>query len=165
MIARTRILRLMILVLLSVALSGCHKDTDQEKIAKMLHLIQAEAEDKNAGALLKHVSKNYRDPRGNDYEAVKGLLLFYFFRHQRISIITTGLEIEIQGASARARFEAILSGRSGSNGAILPEALDAYRFAVSLTNEGGEWEVTSAQWSQFGADSPELRHKLTSTGQ
>ncbi len=152
MVSKMRNVLILLPMLLAVALFGCHKDTEQEKITRILHLIQAGVESKKAMAVLDHVSKNYRDPQGNDYEAVKGLLLFYFFRHQRISVVMTGLEIQVHVAAADARFEAILSARSGQSSTILPETLDAYRFNVFLAKDAGEWKVTSAKWEPFSGE-------------
>jgi hypothetical protein len=139
----------------SGAISGCHRDTEKEKIEKTLSAVRAAAENRDSRGVLSQISKTYRDEQGNDYEAIRGLLLFYFFRHQSITIIMTDLDTGIRGGEADARFQAILSGRTGSAGNVLPEALGAYRFTVKLARESGEWKITSAKWERFGEGLPE----------
>lgn len=137
-------------LLLGSALASCHTDTENERIAKVVTGIQKAAESKEVKKVLTSLSKDYRDPQGNDYQGIKNLLLFYFFKHQKISVLLTNLDINVQTATATARFQAILSGRNGSSGGILPEALGAYRFEVTLIKESGEWKITSAKWERFG---------------
>lgn len=147
---------IVILHLLAAALlCGCQKHTENERVAKVLTAIQKAVEQKDVNEALFHVSKTYSDPQGNDYEGIKGLLRFYFFRHRKISIILTDPEINIDVSTASARFQAILSGKAGSAGNILPDSLGAYRFDVALTTESGEWRVISAKWERFGEGSIE----------
>ena len=105
-----------------VIFPGCRKDSDEDKIKKRIVSIQEAAENRDVREMLAHISKRYGDPQGNDYEGIKGIIVFYFFRHQKISIFLNNLEIAVNGLSAEAAFEAILSG-GGSAGTILPEAL------------------------------------------
>ena len=51
-------------------------------------------------------------------------------------------------------FEAILSSRAGSSGTVLPEALGAYRFEVSLKKDQKEWKIVSARWQRAGEAEP-----------
>lgn len=140
----------LILLVFAGPIFGCDRDTEKEKIQKTLSAVQAAAESKDVGDVLDCLSKAYRDPQGNDYTGIRGLLLYYFFRHQSITIILSGLETEIRGAAADARFQAILSGRTASSGTILPDALGAYRFTVMFAKESGEWKITSAKWDRIG---------------
>lgn len=132
-----------------IAFTGCRKDTDEERVKQIILSIRQAAENKDVRQMLSHISKKYTDPQGNDYEGIKGLILFYFYRHQKIAVFLNDLETKVSGHTATAGFEAILSG-GGSTGTILPEALGAYRFNVSFTKEAGEWKVISARWERPG---------------
>ena len=83
---------------------------------------------------------------------IKDLLLYYFFRHAKVSIFITNLEVRVDGSFATAGFQAVLSGRNKveSPGDILPEALGVYNFDVALALESGEWKIVSAKWSRSG---------------
>ncbi len=139
----------LIVVLAALALTACAKKTEADRVHAVINAVQKAAEDQDVKEALSHVDKDYRDPAGNDYQTVKGMMLYYFFRHQKLSIIISNLEIVVAGTSASARFEAILSGRTGSVGDILPDALSAYRFDVSFRNDGSDWKIISARWAPW----------------
>lgn len=140
---------LVVLALLSFwSVTGCHEETEEDRIAKIITAVQKAAEKKNIQEMLSNISKKYHDPQGNDYQGIKGRMLFYFLRHRRISAIVSGMDIHVAVPSATASFQAILSGRTGSE-LLLPEALGAYRFFVSFERETGDWKITSAKWERF----------------
>ncbi len=143
---------LMIILLLAPLASGCSEETEEDKVKKVLLAVQEAAEEKKIGAVLDHISKSYLDPQGNDYNGIKGLLAFYFFRHQKVSVYMPNIDIAVTGQTAKARFQAILTGRGAgeSAGGVLPEALGAYNFEVHLSKAGGDWIVTSAKWERAG---------------
>ena len=142
-------LMLMIPVLL---LSACTKETEEDKVKKVITSVQQAAEEKKITAVLEHISKTYRDPQDNDYNGIKGLLAFYFFRHQKVKVYMPNIDIVVTGPTAKAIFQAILTGRGSGEaaGGILPEALGAYNFDVLLKKEDGQWKVTSAKWERAG---------------
>jgi ketosteroid isomerase-like protein len=138
-------------VLLAISMSSCHIDTDQDKVKKVVHEVQQAAENKDIKQVLAHLSKTYKDPQGNTYDDIKDLLLYYFFRHAKISIFITGLEVHVDGNRATASFQAVLSGRNKVESTdILPEALGAYNFDATLAKESGEWRIVSAKWDRSG---------------
>lgn len=151
----TRITAAVFLVFFVLASISCHTDTEEAKVAKVVETIRKAAENKEVRQVLSNVSGDYRDSHGRDYEGIKQLLLFYFLRHQKVSVHLTDLEINASPPSAHARFQAILAARTGSSGAIMPDSLGAYRFDVELVRQSGEWKVRSANWERFGDHLPE----------
>ena len=141
-------------ILLAVLLlfPACHKETEEDKVRKVVTSVQQAAEEKKIRSVLDHISKSYQDPQGNDYNGIKGLLAFYFFRHQKVSVYMPNIDIVVTGPTAKALFQAILTGRGTGEaaGGILPEALGAYNFEVLLAKEDGSWKVTSAMWERAG---------------
>lgn len=133
-------------------LSACTKETEEDKVKKVVTSVQQAAGEKKVSAVLEHISKTYRDPQGNDYNGIKGLLAFYFFRHQKVSVYMPNIDIMVTGPTAKAIFQAILTGRGTGEaaGGILPESLGAYNFEVLLYKEDGAWKVTSAKWERVG---------------
>jgi hypothetical protein len=133
-------------------LTACHKETEQDRVKKVVTEIQKAAGEKEVKKVLGHLSKTYRDPQGHDYDGIKGLLLYYFFRHQKVSVFIPGFDITVTGSSAKAVFQAVLSGgnKVESPGDVIPEALGMYDFDVSFVKEAGEWMVTSAVWKKVG---------------
>jgi hypothetical protein len=147
---------LMIILFLMPLVGGCSKETEEDKVKKVVTRVQQAAEEKKIGAVLDHISKTYRDPQGNDYNGIKGLLAFYFFRHQKVSVYMPNIDIVVTGPTAKAMFQTILTGRGTGEaaGGILPEALGAYNFDVLLATEDGLWKVTSAKWERAGEGAP-----------
>src|SRR5512147_2488391 len=133
---------------------GCHPETDADKIKKVITSVQKAAEEKDVKKILSVVSKTYQDPQGYDFDSIKGLLLGYFFRHQRVHVYIPDIDISIEDSSAKALFQAVLTGgdRTGSVSDILPEALGMYDFDVSFRKEAGEWKVMSARWGRVGEE-------------
>jgi ketosteroid isomerase-like protein len=143
---------LMIILLLMPFADGCSKETEEDKVKKVITSVQNAAEEKKISAVLDHISKNYLDSQGNDYNGIKGLLAFYFFRHQKESVYMPNIDIVVTGPVAKAQFQAILTGRGPgeSAGDILPEALGVYNFYVLCNKEDGQWKVTLAKWERAG---------------
>lgn len=138
-----------ILLIALAALTACHKDTPEEKVRLLVLEVQKGVENKDVKTVLSAVSVNYRDAQGNDREALKGLILYYFLQHQKLNVLLTDMDISVDGDSAAARFQAVLAGRAEET-AVLPDALDAYRFEISLAAESGRWKVMSARWDRIG---------------
>jgi hypothetical protein len=115
-------------LLTAILLPGCQRESEQDKVRKVIKEVQRAAEEKDIRTILDHLSRNYRDPQGYDYNEIKGLLLSYFFRNQKISVYLTNLDVTADGISARAPFQAVLSAsdKTGSATAVLPEALGIY---------------------------------------
>ena len=148
--ADRRILKIIFFVAAISAL-GCHTQTEQDKIQKTVADIQKAAEEKDVRKILNSLSRTYNDPQGFSYDTVKGLLVSYFFRHQKIHVYITNLDISAEGAAGKAAFQAILSGSSktGTVADVVPEALGMYSFDISLKKEDGDWKVTSARWEKI----------------
>jgi hypothetical protein len=131
---------------------ACHKETEEDKVRKVVTEIQKSAEEKDIKMVLNAISKSYNDPQGNNHESIHRLLIAYFYQFPKISIYITKLDVSVKGASARAMFQAVLTskGATESATAILPESLGIYAFDVSFGKESGDWKVVSAQWERIG---------------
>ena len=142
-------------ILLAVALAllsvtACTKRTEEDKVRGVIEAVQQATEDRDAKGVLAHLDRSYRDAEGNDIQALKGMLFYSFLRHQKITVIVSNLNVAVEGTSASARFQAILSGRTGASGDILPEAAGVYQFEVSLQKNQHDWLIRSARWEPWG---------------
>lgn len=141
----------LVFIMLIALFPGCHKETEQEKVKKVITDIQSAAEEKDIKKILNNVAKTYNDPQGFTYETIRGLLLGYFFRYPKISVYIANLDISVEDSiSARALFKAVLTSgkQTGSISDIVPESLGMYYFDVSLKKESNEWKVISVTWTQ-----------------
>jgi hypothetical protein len=140
-----------VLAALVLTIGACTKETEADKVKKVVSSVQQAAEEKKIKTIQEHLSKSYRDPKGYDYDGIKGLLAFYFFRHKTVSVYLSGLETTVNGPQATARFQAVLTAKGidgESASIILPDALGAYNFDVSFRMEEGEWKIVSATWER-----------------
>ena len=145
------------LAALLVLVAACHKDTEEDKIRKVITAVQKSAEEKKIMSVLAHVSKTYQDQQGNDYDGIKGLLAFYFFRHRKVSVYIPDIDVAVTGPAAKASFQAILTGAGTGDAAapgILPDTLGAYNFDVHFRKEEAEWRIVSAAWERAGEGIP-----------
>jgi hypothetical protein len=129
---------------------GCHKETDQDKVKKVITDIQTAGEERNVKKIMNNLSKTYSDPQGFNYEGIHGLLLGYFFRYPKISVYINNLTISVENTSARAVFQTVLTSgeKTGAVTDVIPQSLGIWDFDVSLKKESNEWKATSAKWKQ-----------------
>lgn len=137
---------------MAIVTAGCHKETEQDKVREVLTDIHKSVEKKDIGNVVSHLSKAYNDPQGFDYNAVKGLLLGYFYQHPKISVYITNLEISLENMASKATFQAVLTGgnQAGSSAGLIPESLGMYSFEILLNKEQKEWKVATAKWERVG---------------
>ena len=105
-------------------------------------------EGKQRGVLVDMISPDYADARGNNRDRVKDVLRAYFFRMNKIELLTTIDEITVFDNSAAELL--ITVGMAGSHDGLLGFSADAYQFSLELMKNGGDWTLISARWGQLG---------------
>jgi hypothetical protein len=145
-----RVATIFLVFVVVLAAIGCHSETEQDKVKKVITEIQAAGEAKDVGKIMKNLSKNCSDPQGFNYEGIKGLLLGYFFRYPKISAYISNLTISVENSSARAEFQTVLTSgeKTGSITDVIPNSLGVWDFDVTLKKESDDWKVTSAKWEE-----------------
>lgn len=152
-----RVVTILLIFFIAITALGCQRESEEGKVKNVITDIQTAGEEKDAGKIMNHLSKAYRDPQGLNYEGIKRLLLGYFFRYPKISAYINNLDISVQNTSARAVFQTILTSgdKTGSVTDIIPHSLGIWDFDVSLKKESNRWKVTSAEWTQVDVMKPE----------
>ncbi|MEE9912984.1 MAG: hypothetical protein K4571_14825 [Deltaproteobacteria bacterium] len=152
-----RIATIILVFMLAAVVLGCHKETEEDRVRKVIGDIQAAGEEKNIRKIMNNLSKTYSDPRGFNYEGIHGLLVGYFFRYPKVTIYLNGLAVSVEETSARAVFQTVLTSgeKTGSVTDLIPQSLGAWDFDVSLKKEGKDWKVVSAKWEQAEMMKPE----------
>jgi len=137
-------------LLLLITFGSCSgtPPSEEERIREIIKEVAEKAEAKDIKAIKKHISKNYRDPRGNDYQELSGLLLYHFFRAEKLSTYLTEIEVSVEREKATAIVEAILTrGKEiKSLKDLIPEAASYYLFNLIFQKEQGKWLLVSAEW-------------------
>jgi hypothetical protein len=145
-----RVVTIILIFVITITVLGCHKETEQDKVKKVITDIQTAAEEKDVKKIISNLSKTYNDPQGYNYETMKGLLIGYFFQYPKISAYITNLEISIENTSAKAVFQTVLTSgeKTGSVTDVIPQSLGVWDFDVTLKKESNGWKVTSAKWEE-----------------
>jgi hypothetical protein len=140
----------LLLVLSSlVVLSACRKHADPVRSA--LDAVVAAAEKRDAGAILKRISADYRDSQDNGRAELEGTVRRYLFAYDTLSVALADVKIERSANEALASFRADLSGtptKVGGLDAWFPRS-SAWRFEVRLVEEKGEWRFVWASWTRL----------------
>lgn len=140
--------RLIIFFLFVAILHACSKPPAEESIRKSVTEAVEAAEKKDVKAFMSFISKEYADDRGNDYNGVKGILVYQLLRPEPVKVFVRGLSVEVNGDTALVDAKAItIRGKDiKSLTDIVPEEAEAYRFSIVFKNESGDWKVRSATW-------------------
>ena len=142
-----------LLVLPAVLLDACGGGMSEEDRVKVVigDVVKA-AGDKDLDGVKRHISKRYRDPAGNDYEALKGIVLFYFMQPEGISLFTRRQRVEVKGDKAIVTLNAVISRgqKVKSIKDLVPAESGGFVFDLTFEREGGKWLLTSATWRQVG---------------
>jgi hypothetical protein len=149
-----RVVVIFFILILFISNSGCHKQSEQDKVKKVITDIQTAAEERDANKIMDNLSKTYSDVQGSDYETIRKNLHGYFLIYPKISAYITNLDLSIENTSARVVFHAVLTSgnKTGSVTDVVPRSLGIYDFNVSLQKESSDWKVTSAKWTQTEMD-------------
>ncbi len=141
-----------VMLTLLIFVMGCSKTSDEAAIRAVVANAVEAAEAKDVSGFMKLISKDYKDDSGNDYNAVKGILLYQFFRSDNVLVFVRGLDVEIKADKAVVNAKAVLA-RGADIKAIKdvpPEAASAMSFSVVLKREDGRWKTVNARWEQTG---------------
>jgi len=94
-----RVVTIFLIFVIAMTVLSCHKETDQDKVKKVITDIQTAGDAKDVKKIMSNISKTYSDPQGFNYEGIKGLLLGYFFRYPKISVYINSLTISVENTS------------------------------------------------------------------
>lgn len=120
---------------------------EQDPIAGLVDSVAEAAEERDAGAVMRHVAATY-----SNRAAVENTLRRYFFAYKSFDVTVRDLESTVSGNEAFATFNIDFIGvprEAGGMDQFLPRSA-TYRFDVTLVEEGGEWKITSARWEARG---------------
>ena len=96
------------------------------------------AEAKDIKGILENVSKDYKDPEGNDRNALKGLLFVYFQGYEKVGVFVRDIQVTVDGDEAEAQVKVILTGGEDPEtiGDVVPASAGGYLIDIKLVNEG-----------------------------
>jgi len=137
---------------LAVSMSACGGPDSpaEEQIRGWVSEGVAAAEAKESRTLTNMISPAYADSRGNERDAIEGMLRFYFLRMNSVELVTSIEEISVIGDSAA---EVLMTvGMAGTHDGVLGFSAEAYQFALELELDDDGWQLISARWGELGKE-------------
>ncbi len=150
---RLLILAALALLVAVALLPACKKPVSEEdRIKTMINETADLARQKDIKGILEHISKDYKDPDGNDNNAVKGLLFVYFQEYEKVGLFVRDIQVTVNGDEAEAKIKVILTGGEDPDtmGDVVPESGGGYLIDLKLAKEDGEWMVVRGTWTDIG---------------
>jgi hypothetical protein len=132
---------------------ACKKPVSEEdRVKAVINDTAKLAEAKDIKGVLEHISKDYKDPEGNDRNAVKGLLFVYFQEYEKVGLFVRDIQVTVEGGEAQAQVKVILTGGEDPEtiGDVVPASAGGYLLDLKLVNEDGEWMVVRGTWTDIG---------------
>ena len=129
-------------------LAGCSAPTPpEEAVRAWLEAAETAVEERDRGRLVGMLAEHYADGHGNDRAAVDQRLRLWFLRNRNILIASRIEKLEIVGGTAA--HVVLTAGMAGTDANAFGLRADAYRFELELVEEGGEWLLIGADWSEL----------------
>jgi hypothetical protein len=134
----------------AIAWPACSSEPEsaEARIRSLLAEMEVAAEAKDIRPLKAVVLERYADDRGNDRQAIVGLLAFHFLRNQSIHLLTRVTAVELpEPERALVTVYVAMGGRPIPNVDSLTRLrADLYRFDFALEETGNGWQVSRAAW-------------------
>lgn len=123
---------------------GCSRAPNEQALRETLDAMQEAGETRDVGDFMTSVAEDFVGNSAEyDRRGLEQLLRMIAMQHQSLSVVRTGLTIEMHGDRAVVRMQILISGGSGGwvpdSGQLL-DTESAWRFV------DGEWQVGSATW-------------------
>jgi hypothetical protein len=137
--------------LIVIGLAGCSggpsleipglggKVSEEEKIAKILDEVQKGMETRKVYQVMAHVSPNYMDQEGRDYEGIRAYLNEIMKNYREIIIRRSNPTILVEGDRARA-LDPFGTRADPDNNRVPPLNIQG-QVSVYLEREDGKWKI------------------------
>ena len=138
----------------ALALGGCKKDTEEQKVLRVIDDGVAAIEAGQVGDAMDLVADDFSDENGTDKGMIKGYLAGQMLRGDRITIVRRDENVKVDGTAATASFDAaIFQGDRAKLKGVVPQRSGTYRFTLTFRKDDGDWLVTKATWKNISAGS------------
>ena len=137
-------------IAVAIALAGCGQPASDPEagIRALLAEVEQAAEAGDFEMLADRVARDYADREGRDRRSLLFLVRAMLTRYPRLELVVTVREIEILSPRlARVRLDVITAG-AGPAGL----SADAFPVELSLRDDGGDWQLTRADWGRRHGD-------------
>lgn len=129
-------------------LGACSRNPSEDALRETLEAMEIAGEERAVGDFMDHVAEDFVG-NSSEYDRVglDRLLRAVALRHQSISVVRSGLQIEMHGDRAVVRMKILVTGGAGG---LVPETGQLFDTESAWRHVDGEWELGSASWKPAG---------------
>jgi hypothetical protein len=137
---------LALVTLTVLALAGCaDRETPEERVRAVIGAAERAAEEREVGAAMELVARDYRDEYGFDRDGLQRFLRGWFVMNQSIRLLVRVEDVKFPADElAQARVTIGMLGTRGEGGEDWDLAAEIHELDVELVSEDGEWRVRRA---------------------
>ena len=131
-----------------LALASCSHDPSEQALRETLDQLEVAGETREVGDFMKHVAGDFVGNSSEfDQRGLERLLRLIALRHQAISVVRSGLEIEMHGDRALVRMKILVTGGSGG---LIPDQGQLFDTESGWRFVDGQWQLGNATWKPAG---------------
>ncbi|MBV6415222.1 MAG: hypothetical protein OMOMHJEC_03083 [Xanthomonadales bacterium] len=136
------------LLLALLMFAGCAREPSEEALRRTLDAVEMAGEERDVGEFMEHVAGDFVG-NGSEFDrsGLDRLLRAVALRHQSISVVRSGLAIEMHGDRAIVRMQILVTGGAGG---LLPDAGQVFETESAWRFDDGQWKLGSASWKPAG---------------
>ncbi len=142
------------LIIAMVLAGACSKEelSEEDEVRAVVNEMEAAAEEKDVKGFMKHVSKDFNDDKGNDYDGARGMVFLQFMQAGKLGVFIRKLDVTVEGEKALVDAKVVFVRGMDVEKLedLLPEDAAGYRFSVVFTKEDGGWKALSSKWGNVG---------------
>jgi len=131
------------LALVALLLAGCAKAPAEQRLRDRIGAMQESIAARDVSAFMEGVADDFIGSGNVDRAALQQLVRLQVMRNASIGVTLGPIDVQLQGERARVSFDAVLTGGAGG---LVPERAQGYRIESGWRDEGGEWQVFTAEW-------------------
>ncbi|PPU38094.1 hypothetical protein [Xanthomonas arboricola] len=130
-----------------VAWIGCTRAAPEQRLRATLETMHQAIEARQIGEALAPVAEDFVGEQGVDAAGLRRLMQLQMLGNRRIGVTLGPVDVRLRDDSASVRFTALLTGGSGR---WLPEQAQTYQVTTGWRLQGGDWQLSHAQWEPAG---------------
>jgi hypothetical protein len=133
----------MLLLTLAMALPACQRTPAETRLRHRVEAMRHAVAERDARGFMQGVAADFQGNDGIDRDALHNLLRAQILANTDIGAIVGPLDVQVDGRTARVRFDAMLTGATGG---FVPDRAQAYRIDSGWREENGQWRAHYARW-------------------
>lgn len=124
-------------------LTGCARDPSEQALRDTIEALETAGEERQVGDFMDHVAEDFVGNSAEyDRPGLQNLLRMVALQHQRISVVKSGMEIEMHGDRALVRMRILVTGGGG----LIPDSGQLFNTESGWRFVDGQWQLGSASW-------------------